>query len=50
VEKMKQIYILPKLIDYISAATSFDLWTSKGAHDVFVLLINFLDMIGNPNK
>jgi len=39
---MKQIYIFPKLIDYISTTTSFDLWMSKGVHDIFVLVINFL--------
>jgi hypothetical protein len=41
VEKMKQTYFFPKLIDYIYV-TSFDLWISKGAHDIFALVINFM--------
>jgi hypothetical protein len=41
VEKMKQIYVWLKLTNYIST-TSFDLWMSKGAHDVFTFVINFL--------
>ncbi len=32
---------LPKLGNYIFT-TSFDLWMSKKAHDIFVLMINFL--------
>jgi hypothetical protein len=42
VEKTKQIYVLPKLTNYIFATTSFDLWMSKGAHDIFALVMNFL--------
>jgi hypothetical protein len=41
VEKTKQVYVLPKLVDCIFA-TSFDLWMSKDAHNIFVLVINFL--------
>jgi hypothetical protein len=41
-EKMKQVYVLPKLANYIFATTSFDLWMSKGAHDIFSLVIKFL--------
>jgi len=47
VEKMKQIYVLPKLGDYIFA-TSFELWMSNGAHDMFVLAINFLGSNSEP--
>jgi hypothetical protein len=43
VEKIKEMYVLPKLIDCISITSSFDLWMSKGAHDIFVLVINFLE-------
>ncbi len=32
VEKMKQVYVLPKLTNYISTTTSFDLWMLKGEH------------------
>jgi hypothetical protein len=38
---MKQIYVLPKLTNYIFAMASFDLWMSKGAHDIFALVIIF---------
>jgi hypothetical protein len=41
VEKTKQKYVLPKLKQCYSA-TTFDLWMSKGAHDVFTLVINFM--------
>jgi hypothetical protein len=33
---------LPKLGNYISIAINFDLWMSKGAHDIFAFVINFL--------
>jgi hypothetical protein len=39
---MKQVYVLPKLGDCISATTSFELWMFNGAHDIFALVINFL--------
>jgi hypothetical protein len=42
VEKTKQVYVLPKLTNYISMTTSFDFWMSKGAHYIFGLVINFL--------
>ncbi len=42
VKKTKETYVLPLLND-----CSFDLWISKSAHDVFVLVINFWDVIGN---
>jgi len=42
VEKTKQKYVLPKLKQCYSTTTSFDLFTSKGAHDVVALVISFL--------
>jgi hypothetical protein len=36
------IYVHPTLADYISATCTFDLWMSKGVHDVFVIVVNFL--------
>jgi len=39
---MKQVYVLPNLTNYISMTISFDLRMSKGAHDIFGLVINFL--------
>jgi len=50
VEKMKQVYVLPKLIDCIYATTSFDLWWSKGVHDIFTLVINFLGSNWQPKQ
>jgi hypothetical protein len=41
VEKTKQKYVLPKLVDCIFAI-SFDLWMSKEANNIFVLVINYL--------
>jgi hypothetical protein len=40
VEKIKQLYAFLALVECNFAATSFDL--SKGANDVFALVINFL--------
>jgi hypothetical protein len=42
VDKKNKIYVLLKLTNYISTTTSFDLWMSKGAHDVFALVIKKL--------
>jgi hypothetical protein len=33
---------MPKLTNCNSAIVNFDLWMSKGAHDIFALVINFL--------
>jgi hypothetical protein len=41
VGKTKQLYVLPILVDCYFVA-SFDLWMSKGAYDIFALVINFL--------
>jgi hypothetical protein len=34
--------VLPTLAKSNFAITSFDLWLSKGTHDIFAFLINFL--------
>ncbi len=49
-EKTKQIYVLPKLTYCIYATTSFDLWMSKGAHDIFALVMNFLGSNWQPKQ
>jgi hypothetical protein len=41
VEKTKQEYVLPKLKICHSTIASFNTWMSKGAHDVFTLVISF---------
>ncbi len=40
-KKRKQMYVPPKLEDYTSTTTNFDLWMSKEAHDIFAYMINF---------
>jgi hypothetical protein len=42
VENFKETYVLPLLNDYSCVTANFNLWISKGAHDVFVLVINVL--------
>jgi hypothetical protein len=34
----------------MSTTTCFDLWISKGAYDIFALVINFLDENWQPEK
>jgi len=46
--KLFQTYVLPLLNDYSCAIASFDLWMSKGAHDVFILIIIFLRFDWKP--
>jgi hypothetical protein len=48
VEKIKQKYVLPLLNNYIIIITSFDLWVSKGAHDIFALVVNLLGVDSHP--
>jgi hypothetical protein len=43
VEKTKQEYMFFKLKQCYYAAVSFHFWMSKGAHDVFALVISFLN-------
>ncbi len=47
-EKMKQNYVMPKLKQCYFATTSFQLWMLKGAHDVFALVISFLNEEWQP--
>jgi hypothetical protein len=41
IEKTKQFYVLPILVESHFPTTSFDLWMSKSGHDIFALVINF---------
>jgi hypothetical protein len=41
-EKTMVTYVHLALVDCILATCAFDLWMSKGAHDVFVIVVNFL--------
>jgi hypothetical protein len=42
VEKTMLTYVCLALVDCILAICTFDLWMSKGVHDVFVIVVNFL--------
>jgi hypothetical protein len=35
-------YVELALVDYISTTYTFDLWMSKGARDVFVVMVIFI--------
>ncbi len=48
VEKTKQLYVLA-LAKCYSVTVSFNLWMSKGAYDVFALLLIFWEVIGSLN-
>jgi hypothetical protein len=48
VEKYKEFYVFLALEKYHYANTSFDIWMSKGACDVFALVINFLGSDWQP--
>ncbi len=41
-------YVCLALVDCFSTTVSFDLWMSKGAYDVFALMINFLSSDWQP--
>jgi hypothetical protein len=43
VHKSKEDYVVFELSQCVSVTTSFNLWMSKGAYDIFALVINFLD-------
>ncbi len=47
-EETKQVFVLPKSIDYIYTITNFHLWISKDAHDIFVHVISFLGSDWQP--
>ncbi len=47
-EKKKQLYVLPTLANCYSITTSFDLWMSKEAYELFALVINFLGTNWQP--
>jgi hypothetical protein len=48
VEKIKQLYVLPSLANCYFITTSFDLWMSKWAYDIFALVIKFLRVLWQP--
>jgi hypothetical protein len=42
IEKTKQTYVLLVLTNCVVVTTSFDLWISKGEHEIFALVVKFL--------
>ncbi len=50
VGKTKQTYVLLLLDECYCVIASFDLWMSKGAHDVFALVIFFLKLNWKPKQ
>jgi len=42
IEKTKQTFVLLVLLYCVFVITSFNLWMSKGAHEVFALVVKFL--------
>jgi hypothetical protein len=48
VEKTKQVYVLPKLLDCVSAMARFYLWMSKDVYDIFTLVIKNLSFNWQP--
>ncbi len=50
VEKTNQLYILPVLAYYYSITTTFDLWMSKNASNIFALVINYLGANWQPKR
>lgn len=49
VEETKQLFVLPILTNCVSTTTSFYIWISKGAHDVFALVVIFWGEVGCQN-
>jgi hypothetical protein len=41
-EKTRQLYVSLASTECHYVIASFDLWMSKGGHDIFALVINFL--------
>jgi hypothetical protein len=50
VEKKKELYVSLQLIKCLSANASFNLWMFKRAHDIFTLVVNFLNVNWQPKQ
>ncbi len=50
VEKTKSLYALLTLFDYLFTTTTFDLWMSMGAYEVFALVVNFINANWQPKQ
>jgi uncharacterized protein YktA (UPF0223 family) len=50
VENTKSLYVLLTLFDYLFTTTTFDLWMSMGAHEVFALVVNFINADWQPKQ
>jgi hypothetical protein len=50
VEKINETYVFPLLNDCCYATTNFDMWMSKGAHDMFALVKRNLGFNWKPKQ
>jgi hypothetical protein len=50
VEKKKELYVLPQLVKCLSTIPNFDLWMFKRTHDIFTLVLIFLDVNWQPKQ
>jgi hypothetical protein len=48
VKKTKQKYVLPLLDDFTTITINFDVKASKGAHNIFALVVNLLKVDQQP--
>jgi hypothetical protein len=46
--KTMERYVIPTLDSWVTTTTYFDLWMSKSKHDMFVLVINFINSLWVP--
>ncbi len=42
IKKTMTMYVYPTLVNCVSTIFTFDLWMLKGAHDIFVVVVNFI--------
>jgi hypothetical protein len=50
VEKKRKLFVLPQLVKCLLIIVNFDLWMFKRAHDIFTLVVNFLDVNWQPKQ
>jgi hypothetical protein len=48
VEKTREKCVLPSLASYITCTSSFDLWMSRGGHDIFTMVVSFINKFWEP--
>ncbi len=48
VTKIKEKYVFPTLVSYITCTTSFDMWMLHASYDAFAMVINFVNSYSKP--